>query len=71
MSISIDDLAARLATLEGRVAAVEAKATPSNVCIYADQEYTEGSVIKQADNQYYKCTSNFSGRYEWDFYRSS
>jgi hypothetical protein len=54
MSVSIDDLAARLAALEARVAALEAKDHPSNVCIYAGQEYTEGAVIVQ-DNNTMRC----------------
>jgi hypothetical protein len=67
MSVSIDDLAARLAALEARVAALEAKDHPSNVCIYAGQEYTEGAVIEQ-DNHTMRCKLDFSsGRFEWDF----
>lgn len=67
MSISIDDLAARLTALEGRVTALEAQVHPSNVCIYAGQEYGEGSAIKQADDNTYTCKVNFvSGRYDWE-----
>ena len=74
MAINIDDLAARLVALEGREAALEGRLTtleaqlhPSNVCIYAGQEYGEGSVIKQADDGFYICKVNFaSGRYDWE-----
>jgi hypothetical protein len=75
MSISIDDLAARLtaleareAALEGRTTALEAQIHPSNVCIYAGQVYGEGSVIKQADDKFYMCKLKFptTDKYDWE-----
>ena len=68
MAQSIEDLEARLAAVEGRLAALEAKVKPSDVCIYAGQEYGEGSVVKQGGNQCYRCDRDFgTGRYKWDF----
>ena len=71
MAQSIDDLEARLASVEGRLAALEAKVKPSDVCIYADQEYGLGSILKQAGNRCYKCSIDFSsGKPQWEDFGS-
>jgi hypothetical protein len=66
MAQTIEDLEARLAALEARLAVLEAKVHPSNVCIYAGQEYSEGAVVKQADDNSLTCTDIFgNGHYTW------
>jgi hypothetical protein len=73
MAQSIEELEARLAAVEARLAAVEARLTaleakvkPSAGCIYADQQYGEGSVVKQGGNVCYRCDLDFtSSRYQW------